>query len=175
MKDQSSLWGQKTAEDCHTFGSALKASAMYAAIAVVLGMLWTGSATATDSVVVAVRVTVAPVCRFLTPPSPAQSVDTGNAGAVPVAGSAMLSYACSNGTAAAFTLALPADSKLACGACTGIPLALGNIVATSLGTGQGLGSGRNKTLTVNAPLAQAAYEMEVPDVYASTIIVTVSP
>ncbi len=174
MNDGSSLSDLNRAEGDYRSGS-VKASVVYAVIAFVLGTPWAGGACATDSVMVAVRVTVVPVCRFLTPASPASSVDTGSARSVPAAGSATLTYACSNGTAPAFTFAVPADTNLACGSCPGIPLATGHIVTTSQGAGQGLGSGRDRTLTVRAPPAQAAYEIEAPDAYASTIIVTVSP
>lgn len=169
MNDRSSVSDLNSAQGDQRSESAPKGSARYATIAFVLGTLSAGGACASDSIMVAVSVTVVPVCRFFTPASPARS-----ARGMAAAGSATLTYACSNGAAAAFTFAVPAGTHLACGSCPGILSAMGEIVSTSLGTGQGLGSGRDKTLTVTAPLARAN-EAAAPDAYTSRIIVTVSP
>jgi hypothetical protein len=146
-----------------------------ARIAFVLVALAVGMAHASESISVALNVTVVPVCRFLTSASPVGATDPGRARAGPAAGSATLTYACSNGTAAAFTFAVPATTNVACTACSGIPVAMGTILATSLGTGQGLGSGRDRTLTIRTPFVHASYEETALGAYSGTIIVTVSP
>ena len=90
-------------------------------------------------------------------------------------GSATLNYACSNGAAAVFTFAMPSHTNVACTGCPDVPIAIGEILVTSLGTGQGLGSGRDRTLTIRTPLLNAAYESASAGAYPDTIIVTVSP
>ena len=138
----------------------------------VLGALAAGVTRASDSVSIALNVTVVPVCRFLTSASSVGATDTDRARGRATSGSATLTYACSNGTAAAFTFAVPATTNVACTACPGIPVAMGTILASSLGTGQGLGSGRDRTLTIRTPFVHATYE---DTAYSDTIIVTVSP
>ena len=144
-------------------------------VTMVLGALAAGVARASDSISVALNVTVVPVCRFLTTASAVGTTDTGRARGGATAGSATLTYACSNGTAAAFTFAVPTTTNIACTACSGIPGAMGTILATSLGTGQGLGSGRDRTLTVRTPFVHATYEDAALGASSDTIIVTVSP
>jgi spore coat protein U-like protein len=137
-----------------------------------LGALAANVARASDSVSIALNVTVVPVCRFLTSGGAA---DTGRARGGPNTGSATLTYACSNGTAAAFSFTVPATTNVACTGCSGIPVASGTILATSLGIGQGLGSGRDRTLTVRTPFVHAESQETASGAYADTIIVTVSP
>ena len=130
-----------------------------------LGALAAPGALASDSVLVNLQVTVAPVCRFLT-----------SAARGPAAGSATLTYSCSKGTAAAFSFAIAATTNVACAACSGISLALGTIQATSIGTGHGMGSGSDRTLSIRAPLTRGDEgEDRSGDGHLNTVIVTVSP
>ena len=142
-------------------------------VAFLLGALAADGALASDSVSVALNATVVSVCRFLTSASTAGSAGSDRGGRP--SASATLTYACSNGTAAAFTFAVPATTNVACAACSDIPIMMGTILATSLGTGQGLGSGRDRTLTVSTPLPQAADEDAGHGAFPSRIVVTVSP
>jgi hypothetical protein len=150
-------------------------------VVLVFGTVLGGTARAAGNVSVAVDVTVVPVCRFLTSASTVGAIGSepgnaiGRARALATTGSATLTYACSNGTAAAFTFAVPMASNVACADCSEVPIALGTIQETTLGTGQGLGSGRDRTLTVRTPLVHASYENATFAGSWDTIIVTVSP
>lgn len=150
-------------------------------VALVFATLAADTARAGGGVSVALDVTVVPVCRFLTSTSTtgATGLDPGNADgrgqALANRASATLTYACSNGSAAAFTFAVPVATKLACADCSNVPMAQGTILETSLGTGHGLGSGRHRTLTVKTPWVHAAYENATLAGSWDTIVVTVSP
>jgi hypothetical protein len=180
-----SSWPQvATVASARASGNISKAYALLgpmARAALALGVLAAGVARASDSVSIAISVTVVPVCRFLTSASTFGATATdlgiafGRARAQPTAGSATLTYSCSSGTAAAFTFAVPTTTNVACAACSGVAAEVGTILATSLGTGLGMGSGHDRTLTVRTPFVHAAYQDTAFGAYSDTIIVTVSP
>jgi len=169
MRSRPSVSERASAENTLRPGTASTTGARYSALAraaIAIAALTVSGACAPESVSVTLHATVVPVCRFLTSASTSRSA---------AYGSATLTYACSNGAAAAFTFVAPAATNVACTTCSSIPLAKGTILSTSVGRGQGLGSGRGKTLTVRAPLAHAAGDDATPAGDPDTIIVTVSP
>ena len=168
MNDRPSLQARTTEKSLARWEMPWRARAWNTALlrtAVALGALAAPGALASDSVLVSLRVTVVPVCRFQT--STVRS---------PSSGSATLTYSCSKGTAAAFSFAVAAATNVACAACSGIPVAMGTVQATSIGTGHGMGSGSDRTLSIRAPLTRGDDgEDRSGDGPLDTIIVTVSP
>jgi hypothetical protein len=150
-------------------------------VALVLAALSMGPVRASDGVSIALEVTVVPVCRFFTSAFGGSGTGVemdnadGHARVRATAASATLTYACSNGTAAAFTFAVPSTTNVACADCSDIPLMFGTMLKTSLGTQQGLGFGHDKTLTLRMPFVHATYEDMTFGGYLDTIILTVSP
>jgi hypothetical protein len=163
--------------------ASTRCSALAATVraALVLGAVGADAARAADSVSIAVRVNVVPVCRFLTAASTIGIMGTDSGGALgpararPAMGSATLTYSCSNGTAAAFTFAVPAATNVACAECSGIATEVGTILATSFGIGQGMGLGHDRTLTVRTPFVAVSYQETESGANSDTIVVTVSP
>jgi hypothetical protein len=147
--------------------------------ALLLAALSTNPA-ASDSVEVAVRVSIAPVCRFTGTPGLALTLSNTGAGgdidprlSAPATGTIDLGYRCTYGTAPRFVV--PPTATLSCSACS-VPSSMDAALSyTSGGQGLGMNEAGNRTFSLTGQVAPATYQAAPAGAYLGNVTVTVAP
>jgi hypothetical protein len=149
-------------------------------VAAVIALFASSPVRASDNVTVTVNATVSSVCKFNSGQSPIVTLQTSGgvidpSAAGPATGSASVTYRCSNGTAPTFTVPTPATITCTTAGTCGTSTMSATMAGVSGGNGTGMGSGQDKTLTVNGSLPAAQYANAQSGDYSGTITVSVSP
>lgn len=127
-------------------------------------ILVSGGAGAAESVTVSIQTTVLPVCRFMGSIVPGSTISGAGDGASSPTGA--ITYQCTNGVAPTFAI----TASTGCPGCPDASASAPVIVSDSRVVGRGMGSGRELTLVVAAPITPASVQTAL-----SNVSITVSP